>query len=105
MNAAVEVGTTATIYINGAKSQDVIDRIGQKLNVLMATMEGTMPGNRAFGLPMEFLSAPVRDARGRFAIELQEKADRYIPGILVRSVSGDIRGDGEEIMTIRVEIK
>lgn len=97
--------TTATIYVSGATSQDEIDIISQRLNALMITREGTMPGNRAFGLPMEFLSAPVGDARGRFAIELQEKADRYIPNVIIRSVSGKIGAGGMETMIINVERK
>lgn len=97
--------TTPIIYVSGAGSQEEADLISERLNALMAVREGTMPGNRAFGLPMEFLSAPVRDARGRFAIELQEKADRYLPGIIIRSVSGETGPDGLETMTIRVERK
>lgn len=97
--------TTATINVSGAKSQDEADIISARLNALMAVREGTMPGNRAFGLPMEFMSAQIKDARGRFAIELQEKADRYIPGIVIRSVQGVANADGFEIMTIQVERK
>lgn len=96
---------TAMIYVSGAESQEETDLISARLNALMAITEGTMPGNRGFGLPMEFLSAPTRDARGRFAIELQEKADKYIPNIIIRSVTGDVTGDGQETMTIRVERK
>lgn len=56
------------------------------LKSLIVTPEGSLPGNRGFGLKMDFLSAIPAQAVNLLAIELDEKVQEYIPEITIANV-------------------
>lgn len=95
--------TTSTIDLIQPDPDSTIDLLYSRLNALTLSTEGTLPGNRAFGLKRNFLSRPPRQARNLFAIELSEKAAIYIPEVSIKAVDGEISGDGMEDITVTIE--
>ena len=95
--------TTNTIEITDTNGNDEASRISSRLNALVLSREGTLPGNRNFGLAGTYLSKPPLQATNIFAIEVSEKAAVYIPEIDIKEVSGAITGDGMDGITIHIE--
>ena len=95
--------TTSTIELIQPDSDNDIALLYSRLNALTLSTEGTLPGNRAFGLKRDFLSRPPRQARNLFAIELSEKAAIYVPEVKIKAVDGEVSGEGMEDMIVHVE--
>lgn len=60
--------------------------INEQLKTLILSVEGTIPGNRDFGLAREFISYPPREAINMFAMELESKVAIFIPEITIARV-------------------
>lgn len=88
------------VSLDGAKE---LEQINIRLKTLILSMELTIPGSRAFGLPREFIDEPVSIARNTFAAELQEKVDRYIPEVSVRAVDMVYDLYGKLKLTVHIE--
>ena len=71
-----------------------IDRINAQLKALILTRERTIPGSRGFGLSGDYLDAPCYEVASEFGVELEEKADIYIPEIDIAEVKVDAGIDG-----------
>ncbi len=56
------------------------------IELLVSTIEGTVPGNRYFGMPADLLSSPIEDACNDFLIALIEKVEYYYPNLEVLEV-------------------
>lgn len=65
---------------------------------LISTMEGTLPGSRGFGLDPDILDQTPEDALNLFAMDLQEKVEKFIPGIGIANVTGQM-GDESSLET------
>ena len=98
----MEIITTSSIGLSDPEANET-EALAARLNALVISREGTLPGNRNFGLPGNFISMPQRQAQNILAIELQEKADEYFPDITIKSVAGSFGGDGAEDIHITVE--
>lgn len=61
-------------------------------------MEGTLPGSRGFGLDPDILDQTPEDALNLFAMDLQEKVEKFIPGIGIANVTGQM-GDESSLET------
>jgi len=70
-----EVDITGFDYMTASE----LDRLRRCLSMLYGTPEGSCPGDRAFGLDMDFLDCPADVARNRLALEVVEKTRRYEP--------------------------
>lgn len=71
-----------------------IERVDAQLKSLIAARERTVPGSRGFGLSGDYLDAPIYGVASEFGVELEEKADIYIPEIDIAEVRVDAGIDG-----------
>ena len=71
-----------------------IERINAQWKALILTRERTIPGSRGFGLSGDYLDAPCYEVASEFGVELEEKADIYIPEIDIAEVKVDAGIDG-----------
>ena len=75
-----------------------------RLETLIHSVEQTIPGSRAFGLPQDYLDLPIMEAENQFAAELQDKGDIYIPEISIDEVVSEVDGmTGELELKVTVE--
>ncbi|MBR2256535.1 MAG: hypothetical protein IJ899_04170 [Blautia sp.] len=94
---------SAILNFSGMDNTTGMESIQERLDNLMMCAEGTLPGSRDFGLPDEFISTPSPAAINLFAIELQEKADKYVPEVIIKSVKGEYDTDGHLAISVEVE--
>ena len=97
------MGYTDKIKIVSLGDASFVQEIDVRLRTLILCTENTIPGSRAFGLPRDYLDSNLNEAQNLFAIELQDKADRYVPEVSVESVSIDYDLHGLLSGTINVE--
>lgn len=71
-----------------------IERVNACLKALILSRERTIPGSRGFGLSGDYLDAPCYEAVSEFGVELEEKADEFIPEIDISEVKADADIDG-----------
>lgn len=79
------------------------ERINQNIQEILVNAEGTLPGNRGFGLSSEFLSDIPPDALSDLAQDLDEKLRTYVPEAAVSGVEIVEANDGS--LTLRIEIE
>lgn len=100
----MEVIGTSSLELRSMREMSEREATSVGINALMLCREGTIPGSRAFGLKQDYLSAPDSDiALNILGIELQEKLDKYMPGVSVKKVSGERDTDGRLKASIEVE--
>ena len=71
-----------------------VGRVNAQLRSLILSRERTIPGSRGFGLSGEFVDLPCYEAASEFAVELEEKADEFIPEIDIAEVRTEMNIDG-----------
>ena len=91
------------IEIVPVRGSEALERANARLRALILSRERTIPGSRGFGLSGDFLDAPCYDAASQFGVELEEKADEYIPEIDITEVQADAGMDGTVQTRIFVE--
>ena len=69
----------ATIKASGDIDYEELEAYDEQLQCLISTVEGTLPGSRGFGL-----------------MDLQEKVEKFIPGIGIANVSGKMNDSSLE---------
>ena len=94
---------TNKINITSLCDSSLVQEIDVRLRTLILCTENTIPGSRAFGLPGDYIDANLNEAQNLFAIELQDKVDKYIPEISIESVAIDYDLQGLLSGTINVE--
>lgn len=82
--------TVAFDYANG----EVAD-IKRCLETLYQTAEGMCPLDREFGLNTDFVGMPIDVAKNLFAVEIQDKTDRYEPRAIIKTINFTANSDGE----------
>ena len=97
------MGMTNKINITSLGDSSLVQEIDVRLRTLILCTESTIPGSRAFGLPGDYIDANLNEAQNLFAIELQDKVDKYIPEISIESVAIDYDLQGLLSGTINVE--
>ena len=97
------MGMTNKINITSLGDSSLVQEIDVRLRTLILCTENTIPGSRAFGLPGDYIDANLNEAQNLFAIELQDKVDKYIPEISIESVAIDYDLQGLLSGTINVE--
>lgn len=83
-------------------SASELDQYNVRIRTLLMCTEETIPGSRSFGLSRDFLDLPQPEALNQLAVELQEKADVYLPEINIDSVDGEYGIDGKLTVTINI---
>lgn len=91
------------IEIIGIDDDKVIERINAQLRSLILSRVRTIPGSRGFGLSGEFMDMLPPDAINEFAIELEEKAEEFIPEISIAGVQAKSDVDSTSVIQIYVE--
>lgn len=92
-----------SIQIRSTEGLPEIEQIDAQLKALILSPEGAIPGNRGFGLSMDFLDQPPYEALNALGIELEEKVEEYIPQITIAEVQGESNLEGQLNVTIYVE--
>lgn len=99
----MELGIQKEIKLVPTNPDTEDEALNTRLNALILSTEGTLPGNRNFGLQRNFLSRPPQQAMNLFAIELQEKVAEYMPEVSIKAVSGDLSGEGMDDLQVQIE--
>ena len=81
-----------------------IEEIVQNVQMIVLTMRGTVPLDRAFGVDGRFLDEPINAAQARAVAEITSAVNTQEPRARVQKVffGGEI--DGRLDITVRIEI-
>ena len=93
----------ATIKASGDIDYEELETYDERLQCLISTVEGTLPGSRGFGLDPEITDKMPDDALNLFAMDLQEKAEKFIPGIGIANVTGKMNEESSLETQIYIE--
>ncbi len=99
----MSTSTGADIKIETEDGMTRLQKYGKRLLSLILTPEGTMIGNRDFGLSFDMISMPPHQAANLLAMELDKKVPVFIPEIQVNSVDWSISGTTGRV-TFRIKI-
>lgn len=92
------------VRIESVGQMDDFDRIDTELKTLIGSIEGTIPGYRAFGMSADTIDTLQPDALYDFARDMDEKLETYIPEIQVDGINMEKRkADGQ--MELAIQIK
>ena len=78
------------------------DRIDSTLRSLIASIEGTIPGSRGFGLTGSTTDFAPEVARNELLMELDEKVEKYRPEIVIEEAAFEDVGEGATLLTVTV---
>jgi hypothetical protein len=79
-------------------------KIDTCMKMLISIYEGSVPGERGFGISSNCLDLPPAQAQNAFALDLNEKVKEFLPGYEVDNVEADFSPiDGK--MQLHVKIK
>ena len=90
------------IEIIEAEEMDDIVRVDGILRSLIASMEGTIPGSRGFGLSGSAADLMPEDARNEFLMELDEKVEEFLPEITIEDSEIVDAGGGELLLRLSI---
>lgn len=65
---------------------ELIEQYRRQLTTLYATVEGTCPGDRHFGLSNEYQDEPPDVAESTFALEVYNKTEEYVPQVEIQDI-------------------
>mgnify|MGYP007070201451 CR=1 FL=1 len=71
------------IEIYDLDGMEDFERIDSTLRFLIASIAGTIPGSRGFGLSGDTADFAPEDARNELLMELDMKVDQYLPEIAI----------------------
>ena len=84
-------------------SRKELRRIDEKLKVLIETTAGTLPGNRGYGIDPGILDGRADETLNLLVMDLDEKAETYLPEISIAGVDRTYNVDGSVKARIYVE--
>ena len=90
------------IEIIEAEEMDDITRVDGILRSLIASMEGTIPGSRGFGLSGAAVDLMPEDARNTFLMELDEKVEEFLPEVAIEDSEIVETGSGELVLRLSI---
>ncbi len=98
---------TPTIKLIGFDylNEKEIEEIRRNLALLYETAEGTCPGDRHFGLSLDFQDAPLNVAINLYALEVIEKTEIYEDRVEILDIEYKHSDVGELIPKITIGIK
>lgn len=85
---------------------DTVSSVMQNIAIILSTRQGTVPLNRGFGLPMQFVDKPIPVAKVLMIAEITEAIAEYEPRAKLVNVTFEIDENvpGKLIPTVEVEI-
>ncbi|WP_409969625.1 GPW/gp25 family protein [Bengtsoniella intestinalis] len=103
MSYTVSTSTLEKITLN---QSDYVNSVLQNIAIIISTRQGTVPLNRDFGLPMEFLDRPINVAKVLAYKEVSEAIEAYEPRASLVDIffSGDLSNPGLLNITVEVDI-
>lgn len=72
----------------------LVELYRRQLMTLYATVEGTCPGDRQFGLSPEYQDEPPDVAESTFALEVYNKTEEYVPQVEIRDIRFEHNSEG-----------
>ena len=90
------------IEINDLDGLIDFDRIDSTLQFLIASIEGTIPGSRGFGLSGNTADYAPEDTRNELLMELDAKVEEYLPEITIEDAELVDAGEGEVLLRLSV---
>ncbi len=66
-----------------------LEEIKRNIECLLSTPAGTWPGDRNFGINMEYVGMPGPIAQNQIALEITDKIDEYEPRVVVVSITSE----------------
>lgn len=76
----------------------------KRLELLYATVEGSCPGDRNFGLAVDYQDEPQAVAETTFALEIINKTEEYVPEVNVDDVTFSHGAEGEMFPKILISL-
>lgn len=64
-----------------------LERYRRALETLYATVEGTCPGDRGFGLSNEYVDELPEVAESTFSLEVYNKTEMYVPQVEILDIT------------------
>ena len=82
-----------------------LEEIAQNVQMIIATVKGSVPLDRSFGIEAGKLDAPIARAQAKLSAEIASAVREQEPRARVQKVfySGD-PNDGQLIATVRIEV-
>lgn len=85
--------------INSDFPKELLDRIDK----LLSTISGTIPGDRAFGIDQSIQDMPVAFAKTKYVAEITQKVKKYVPELKVVSVMFETNEDSKLIPKVVID--
>lgn len=76
------------------ENAEKIDIYRRQLETLYATVEGSCPGDRNFGLSNEYLDEPPDVAEVSLSLEIYNKTEEYVPQVEIIGIEFEYDLDG-----------
>lgn len=94
-----------TIQIKNAAELYGYEKYDLYLKTLLTIVEGTIPGNRSFGMDESCLSEPPDMAMNLFVADLQEKIKMFIPELEFSDVTWTAQSDGSLTPSLYLKVR
>ena len=93
---------TAEIRIESEGDATNLEKYSQRLRTLLLTPEGSLIGNRDFGISFDLVSMEPHQAENMLVIELQKKLPIFIPEIQLDKVIWSADINGRAVFTVQI---
>ncbi|MCD8204484.1 MAG: GPW/gp25 family protein [Coprobacillus sp.] len=84
-------------------SASELEEIKRNIEFLLSTPAGTWPGDRNFGIDMQYIGMPGPIAQNQIALEITDKIDEYEPRVVVVSITSE-HDEGQIKNVVRVGV-
>ena len=76
---------------------NALAELDRQLALLLSTQVGTMPLDREFGIPMDFVDMPQEAVKSLYTAAVTQKIPRFIPWVRVQEVTWSYGEEGHII--------
>lgn len=85
---------------------ETVKEIVQNVRLIISTMRGSVPLNRAFGISPQWIDRPTPVVKAQMVVDIRESVERWEPRVTVREVTieEDPAEPGHLIPTVHIEI-
>ncbi len=85
-------------------SGERLAELDRQLALLLSTREGTMPLDREFGIPMDFVDKPQEVVKSLYTAAVTQKIPQFIPWVRVDEVTWSFGEEGHIIPKVVITI-
>lgn len=68
------------------ENADDVEQIKRSVTTLLSIRAGSQPMDRNFGISFDFMGSPLDVAKNLYALEVEEKIERYIPEAEIKNM-------------------